>query len=209
MAQHFTDLKGNATYWLENYKEPARPAYHAVVTDTDEFGRDIEQVKCTAAIWERFVDSGGNICEVPLATCRVLQTQGPEGSATEHYMRFARATQLRNGSFPLDECPYATNQEYRNILGRDSLISPIPAGVTPCTGKEGGCEHMHALIEKRRELKRKNMEKKNDRYRQMSQAQMEAMAKSLGAGIADAMRDANPGQSARQALRTGKGEKSE
>lgn len=153
-ASRFID-KGS--YWLRRPNEPDGASLSRVV-ERDEDGIAIEQTICAFAKWARFVDRNGNVCEVPLSNGRVPSFE-PEA---ERYEMHAIREQILNGSLPLDECPHTT--AYHHLIGRvngGALVKP-PEGYKPCHGKPRpadlphhqewfGCEHMEAIIKRRRE----------------------------------------------------------
>jgi hypothetical protein len=141
------------TYWLK----PDSTALTRVV-DRDEDGVETELTICAFSKWDYFVDKSGNVCEVPLSNGRVPSGE-PEAERYEiHVVR----EQIVNGGLPLEECPHTTR--YAHIMGAangGALVKP-PAGYTSCQGKRRpadlplnveffGCEHMEAIIRRRRE----------------------------------------------------------
>lgn len=183
MSVRSTDLKGNKTYFLRHDQTPelARPGYAFYEREGLK-----EETVCLLGKWDRYVDKAGNVCDVPLATTRVLHTQGHELSAQEMYQRNIHADHIRAGSYPVDVCPYAQNQEYKALIGRDRLI-PCPPGVTPCEGAENGCEHMQALIASRRKATREESDKAALAQSSMNGEQIKLFMKELGAGLAEGM----------------------
>jgi hypothetical protein len=191
------------SYWLK----PDSASLTRVI-DRDDMGIATEQTICAFSKWDYFVDRGGNVCEVPLSNGRMPSSE-PEAERYEiHVVR----EQVLNGCLPLEECPHTTR--YQHIMGAvngGALVKP-PAGYKPCQGKKRptdlppnveffGCEHMQAVIEKRRDAALK-------KWQAMEQAtdadikKYEAMAKA----ITKEQQAVQAGIDPRANLRTGKGE---
>lgn len=137
---------------------------------------------------EKFVDPAGNICDVALRTGRVISND----AVGERYEQQMRRDQIAAGSLPLGECPYTA--EYRRWTNSPTLLGEVPPGVTPCAGVPTGCEHLKPVIESRRARTRAKWESEQVQRDGMTQAQAEglvkAMAAGLGAGAAEAPRNA-------------------
>jgi hypothetical protein len=191
------------SYWLT----PDSTALTRVV-DRDEDGIAIEQTICAFSRWARFVDRNGNICDVPLSNGR-MPSHEPEA---ERYALHVEREQIMNGGLPLEQCPHTTR--YAHWLGavNGGALVKAPEGHKHCDGKPRpadlphhvewfGCEHMEAIIKRRRQKAYEAWEKSqamdnNDLKR------VEAMAK----GFAQAQQQVahvDP----RANLRSGKGEK--
>jgi hypothetical protein len=190
------------TFWLK----PDSASLTRVV-DRDEDGIATEQTICAFAKWDRFVDKNGNVCEVPLSNGR-MPSHEPEA---ERYELHVIREQVLNGSLPLEECPHTTR--YAHWMGHVNgghLVKP-PEGYKPCQGKARpadlapnvewfGCEHMEAIIKRRRERSYKAWEASqiaND----ADFKKVEAMARGFAKEQAAASHDP------RANLRAGKGEK--
>jgi hypothetical protein len=193
----------HGTYWLK----PDSTALTRIV-DRDEDGIATEQTICAFAKWARFVDTNGNVCEVPLSNGRVPSHE-PEAERYEiHVVR----EQVMAGCLPLEECPHTTR--YAHWMGEvngGALVKP-PEGFRSCQGKKRpadlppseeffGCEHMQGIIERRRKKAYAAWEKSqitnNDELKRV-----EAMARGYAKEQA-AAGSVDP----RANLRAGKGEK--
>lgn len=126
----------------------------------------------------KYVDSSGNICDVPLQTSRVYN-QGPEAQRAEQMFHM---DQIAGGSLPLAECPYTA--EYRRATGSPTLLGELPDGVKPCDGAPDGCEHLRPVIAARRAKSRAAYDIANKSADTVSVEQVEKIARSLGEGMA-------------------------
>lgn len=176
----------------------------------DENGIPREETLCALAKWERFVDTSGNVMDVPLQCGRVFDP-GPEA---ERIDMAQRRDQIRAGCLPLNECPHTT--KYIDWVGaaNDGALVPLPDGEKACQGKKEpadhppgvpffGCDHMEKVIKKRRELARK----RHDALQaQSADERTLGIAREVGVGVAQAMA-ATPGSAQRSRLTEGKGEK--
>lgn len=178
------------------YRFDQMPTYLYRIATVDEMGVPIEETISSFAKAERFVDPAGNICMVPLQTGRVLSHE-PEAEKYENYIRRDLIT---TGWLPMAECPHT--KDYRAITRRDEPLVPIPAGESACAGKEGGCDHLWKLVEKRQAVSRKRWENQQFKKDSMTIEQALEMAERLGQGMAG-----NGMKASRDALKNGKGEK--
>ena len=208
-----------------NSVSPTRPA------GRDKNGIPREEVVCALAKWERFVDTDGNVCDVPLQCGRVLSVE-PEAERIEIT---TRRTQIAAGCLPLNECPHTTKyadwvltpdemahelEEGEKLNPSRGMLVPLPGGeesAPQCFGKAQpkdwpagkpffGCEHMEAVIKARRAA----CKDRNDAMqRQMQSVDPRAIAHATGEGIASALEKflpALPGARQRSRLADSKGE---
>lgn len=165
----------------------------------DEDGNIIEETICTLAKSAKFVDLGGNICDVPLRTGRVLSFE-PEAV---RYEQIVETDIIRGGQLPLGACPYT--HAYRHIKG--GPLVKVPEGEKDCGGKPEGCEHVWKVITSRRAAAKAKIEREEVNYRQMKEGDVKTMMAGFGQVFGEAI--ANAQQTGRANLRAGKGEKDE
>lgn len=182
---------------------PTRPA------GRDANGIPREEVICVLAKHELFVDTSGNVCTVPLQCGRVFDAS-PEAERIEI---MTRRDQIKAGCLPLNECPHTT--KYVDWVGEadGGMLMPVHAEAPlskPCFGKKQpadqpagvpfyGCEHMEAVIMRRRAVART----RHDALQTASADERTlGIAREVGAGIAHAL----PGARGRQRMAEGKGE---
>jgi hypothetical protein len=168
------------------------------VVERDEDGFAREETICALAKHELFVDKSGNVCTVPLQTGRVLS----QDSDAERYEMIMRRDQILGGSLPLSECPYTA--EYRKWTGTPTLVK-VPKGEQDCGGRPEGCEHLHRIIESRREKSRKAFDaaQRVTYTQEQVDATLANFAKIFGVGSAGAVKGG------RANLAAGRGEKDE
>jgi hypothetical protein len=178
---------------------PTRPA------GRDENGIPREETICALAKHERFVDTKGNICVVPLRTSRVLGMT----SEDEKYEQIQRKDQILAGSLPLAECPYTT--EYARLVNpqrspdvQNSLV-PVKRGEEACNGEPEGCKHLRPIIESRRAKAIAEAERQEEVGKSISVAAAGAMMREFGEGVGSKMSHDSAG-TARKNMREGKGE---
>lgn len=185
----------------------------AVLIESGEDGIPREMTICAYSKVCKFVDRGGNICDVPLRTGRVLSNE-PEAAKYEQIVVFDL---IRAGQVPLHACPYTLDYGWVKPgplvkpPTKDASGKPIAPPVA-CKGAPDGCEHMKELIERRRAEQVAFMEREEaklqkhvmseDAAKKFFKATTEGLGEIVGNAIAAAM-DARQG--ARKGLQ-GKGE---
>lgn len=149
---------------------------------SDENGDLIEETICALAKSAKFVDKDGNILDVPLRTGRV-PSEEPEAV---RYEMITVADQIRGNHLPLAFCPFTT--QFMHLKG-GPLVKPRH-GERDCGGDPGpmGCDHMEAIIVKRREDSRRRWDNEQLKLKKMQESDvkemMEAMGKTFGEAIA-------------------------
>lgn len=121
------------------------------IVGKDSLGRPIEAVDCPYDEKIEMVDVQGNQLWVPLACGRAYN---PSQAARIYAERTLRE-RIEDGFLPVDECPYTA--KYTHVV-KGPLATP-PAGVSDCGGKKGGCEHLLAIRDARREAVRAVVER--------------------------------------------------
>lgn len=171
------------------------------VVGRDELGMPIEDTIPTTH-FRLMVHPHGGINKVPMRTGSVFSME-PEA---ERYEQQQMRELIAQGWIPLELCPYST--EYTHIT-RGSFVRP-PAGETDCGGKQGGCQHMHAVIKMRTDRARQIHEAEHAKVYAMkhedTQRMIDGISEGVGAALARHVDAAGAAKANRANLRAGKGE---
>jgi hypothetical protein len=191
LVPHSVDGSHNRFYELNpNSVTPSR------IVGSDEYGMPIEE-RIPLAMHMPFVGLDGCVKNV---TLRTHPCPDNEEDAARYGTSVLRDI-IRGGQLPLNDCPY-TNQ-YRDIKA-GPLVKP-PEGAVDCGGKEGGCEHMHAVIKARKAKARAKWDEDQKNARALKQEDLERMVAAMSDGVGRAIANADP-KANRRNLAQGKGE---
>jgi hypothetical protein len=164
-----------------------------LVERTDD-GLVREATVCMLSKVELWIDLGGNLLQSPLTNTRVEL----RSSEAERYERMTRIDMLKGGMIPVECCPYTL--KFEDTLGVMNGGRPVklPEGMDPpqCAGRKlppgttrfdiplldfRGCEHMEALIKKRRENAARKAAEAGASTTLLAQA--EAMGRGIAQGL--------------------------
>jgi hypothetical protein len=177
-------MDGDDVYTLN--QQSVSPVIELEISDD---GVSIEQTIMTLAKSAKFVDRGGNVCDVALRTGRVLSNE--TGAAS--YEQYMMVDLIRGGQVPLAACPNTVQFSYikpnPDGTGRPHKLIKDSEG-EDCGGLPSGCPHIWKLIDKRRAAVKKRIAAEAANIGSMTKEQAEAMASSFGAIAGDAIRQA-------------------
>jgi hypothetical protein len=156
-----------------------------------------EETICTLAKHAKFVDAGGNICTVALATGRVPSSE----IEANRYEMITIIDQLRATSIPLEVCPYTL--QFAHVV-RGFLV-PNPDHIADCGGHPDGCDHMRALIVERRKHSKAKWERDQSELKKLNESGAAQMLRDVVDAFGDVM-NAHASQANRRAGLTGPGE---
>lgn len=158
----------------KTYQLTASSVHPLRTVGRDEFGQPIEETVPIAKS-RQFVTMSGCINNVPLRTA-----PGVNDHESLQIEQYTITRLIMQGWLPVDECPYTS--EYRAITG-GPLVKP-KAGEQACSGKVGGCEHLHRVMDARRQRSVANWKAEEEKAAKMKSDEVEKIAQAVGQAIA-------------------------
>lgn len=159
----------------KTYQLTADSVHPTRVIGRDEYGQVIEET-IPIVKHREFVTMSGCINRVPIRTAPG-NAPDPESLQIEQYTITRLISQ---GFLPVDECPFTT--DYRTITG-GPLVKP-KAGESACSGKVGGCEHLHKVMTMRRERSAAQWRDQENKAAAMKSEEIANLATAVGQAIA-------------------------